>query len=741
MKTKFLVEAQSTSPKFSLRVETTKGLSKSVEITIFPSVGKDVTFNGVAHRDNVYNNKTAKCKDLDCSEFYSSARTTGQVSLCGDCLPKRTRPPGSKPYGCGSGVALQNFTVPDNIRVTNQTNGEVNYSTWLTGQGNQQIAKSSYWLGLNNSGGMCGPPFQCIVGCQSGSVAGCWDTSKGGSGNFGDIYSINGSTYQVYDPIQIHLAGISSNGGSLPLLSGNPIQGLTPVSGFGTVTCGPIITVVHPGGGSGPGSSGGGNNGSDGDTNVIIRGSGNDSHCSSGSSFAPSNLYSPTVSLDAFPSAFGLYGNYFGKTICTATDCYLPNQSDGLTLDAGKYRFGGSTAGIPLYNLQDWQNENLGLTGSMGGLSVHNTPGEGLEYIITQSYNRTKTSSGNAFAATGDSGGPTCCQFSSGGLSINGAPNLNASTNSWGAGSGTWNNFWSNSKIDDFYRDPFTDPDPNIKGWQGCGGTQTTANSLYTTPCRPVSKCGPGGGGGNYLLMIGSSIDSQGDCCGAQGYGNGVCSISDVTICGQTGPGTSIFVSALPCSSIKYISISGVDENGDLICSSDDCGGDTSSAKQGCKLPCNVHLLAGATKSGETETVKDVSDAMGAAMDSECGNSIPYTIKTDFGCSNKLQVTGESSNCAFPEGCGPAYITSTGYVDVRTVATWKAQGLSVAGASGPDGQGVGSYSGGNCCSQLYQTPNVVGGDIDVPMVCDNNDQQIGEDWFVTYLQTDCGCGG
>lgn len=740
MKTKFLVEAQSTSPRFSMKVETTKGLSKSIQISIFPSIAKDVVYNGVAHRDTVYNSKIARCQDLECSEFFTTARTTGQISQCGDCLPKRTRPPGDRPRGCTSGVSLHNFTIPDNIKVTNVDGGDQDYLFWLAGTTNQDdaalnqsIAKSGYWLGLTNSGGMCGPPIQCIVGCGSGSVAGCWNTEKSGGASFGDIYSINGSTYQVYDPIQIHLAGISSNGGSLPFLSTNPLQGLTPLSTAVPFTCGPVVTVVTSGGGTGPGSDG--NNGSDDDVNVIITGSGSDDNCSGGgSSLAPGQgLYSPTPSLTAFPESFAIYGDITNKVICTTSDCYMPNQTDGLTLSTGKYRFGGSVSGVPIYNLNEWSNPDIGLVGSLGGLTVHDTPGEGLEYIIKQTYNRTKSS---ASSLTGSgSPSPSCCQFSSGALSINGAPNLDTSTNTWGSGSNIWNNFWSSPSIDDEYRDPIpAGTEPNIKGWRGCNDDQNTANSLYTTPCRPISKCGSGGGGGNYLLQV-SFGANESECCGGIGYANSVPGCGEgENACG--GNPSSFEVAQEPCGKVRYLNIGGIDENGNILCSSDDCGKSTTESSS-CKLPCNVYLLGG--QSTIEENVKDLSNLIATTVDGGCSSPTNYTIKTIFGCANKITITGKSEKCLFPSSCAPESITSTGYQTTATIRSWAAQGLTVGGGSAPDGQGFGSYSGGSCCSELFTSPGITGGSIDVPIVCEDNGTNVGEFWFTDYIENKCGC--
>jgi hypothetical protein len=254
---KFYVEIDNQQKKFSIKS------SNSTSLVIYQQSVFDTVLAGVEHKDSVYSSTIDKCADLDCTQFYSSAFVSGSVSLCGDCTPKTTPPritepkyscaleiamqrvlPQTEPYYEGSNLRCDGHSIPTdlNIRVLNSDalQGYNNYLIWLAnaseGPYRIQASRNGFWLGLP----VCSGSYQCLVSCDSGSVAGCWNTS-GGTGTFGDVYNISGQNYQVYDAIQIALAGIKPKSGSFSILSSNPLSGRTSSS----TECGTPVTITN----------------------------------------------------------------------------------------------------------------------------------------------------------------------------------------------------------------------------------------------------------------------------------------------------------------------------------------------------------------------------------------------------------------------------------------------------------------------------------------------------------------
>jgi hypothetical protein len=326
-------------------------------------------------------------------------------------------------------VRCDNAFIPTELGILltkqDELNSYIAYLTWLTDatHGSDRIiaARNGFWLGLP----ICGSSYQCLVSCEAGGVAGCWDTSAG-FGSFGDVYNIAGQNYQIYDPIQLALAGLTPNGGSFPLLSSNPITGRTANA---EATCDTRITITT------------------GSNCLTPSGAGSTPYCASTPNIGPSQHFS---------SSYGFLGDYRGKSFSIGESCsYVGNN-----IDTVRYALGGSRAGTT-YELKTL-NE-VGIDG------VHASCGHCTKHLSEKGY------------------GVDCCNLSYGTVTISGAPSWNGS--GWSSGGEIWNNFWSSNSDDNNFRvseqtgDCLSDNSSTCWGtWRSsCGVPQThsLANSRF----------------------------------------------------------------------------------------------------------------------------------------------------------------------------------------------------------------------------------------------------------------------
>ena len=434
----YLLQVELTTPRFSVRVS---GID---EVIISPKIITDSVLQS-EHKDKVYNSKTAKCQDLDCSEFFTSSFTSGKVSQCGDCLPRRTKTTYTNPFGCQQWNYLSKylydttFTKPS--RVSNATTYN-EYITWLTGDPSQSqlkqfLAKSGYWLGLPP----CGKgSWQCVVDCAGGTVGGCWNASSHGSANFGSVYNINGSNYQVYDPVQILLAGLTPNGGSFPLLSGNPLSGLTANAGNpsdeGYVGCDKPFTVLEHA-----------------ESCLVSQPK---------SQTCDDEKYQPKEGINSNWINKAIQGDFSGKSLLSQGECY---SAPTTSVVQNSWSLAGSVGGS--IDVSKTNNPSLSID------EVTENCGACISKLIEQNK------------------GPSCCQVSYGKIVVRNSPTWNGS--SWGSGGFTWDNFWDNDSIDNGFRNENRcgDPtDPSTCSWSSsCGGPQEgeSANGIGTIPCNSGS--------------------------------------------------------------------------------------------------------------------------------------------------------------------------------------------------------------------------------------------------------------
>jgi len=395
----FLIELESYPPKYISRKTTAKN-----EIQIFESLADESVFVG-SHQDTIYKSKIEKCQELDCSQFYSSGFTSGAVSLCQDCEPFQPRGPGDGPSGgCPEYGALSaiNFTAPSSLFVYNPPEGGYpsgvdplgDYQTWVANTQNAAVASSGFWLGLRPcSGGN----YQCLVSCATGNVAGCWNRQFG-SDNFGNVYSIGGSSYQVYDPLQITLGGLTPNGGTHRFLNSNPISGLT-LSGS---SCDTITTKFPRGRGA---------------INCLAKpNSGNigGEQCSGGCPGPETN-----IGVDNFITGdedVYVVGDYTNKVFSFSGGCGSTRESTTIT---SPFALGGG-GGVP------------GKTSSLNNLGVSGVFSSCKDCL-------------QSGADKEDSYVPSCCEVSCGIVTIEGAPKIegyDAEGNPiWSSGSGAWDDW------------------------------------------------------------------------------------------------------------------------------------------------------------------------------------------------------------------------------------------------------------------------------------------------------------
>lgn len=480
----YLLEIELTTPRFTARI------SDVEEVMISPKIITDSVLE-IEHRDNVYRSKTAKCQDLDCSEFYTSAVTTGKVAQCGDCLPKRKKTTYTKPFGCPEWNLLSKylydatFVKPPRISNASTYQDYINWFTTVPGQQQlkQFLARSGYWLGLHPCNGKS---WQCLVECNGGTVGGCWDSGTYGSANIGLVYQIGESSYQVYDPVQILLAGLTPPGGSFPLLSGNPLTGLTANAGNPSDEdyegCGRPFTILE-------------------DARSCLVGTPKPKECGD-VPYQPKEERNPNWANKAIEGDFG------GKSIKSQGECYLtPTQS---------------------VIMNSWS-----LAGSLGGtldVGRFDDPPLLIDQVIENC--------GACISKLVEEGvGPLCCQVSYGSITVRDAPIWNGT--SWGPGGTTWNNFWDDSIPDGGFRNDNECTDPTIPSscsWSsGCAGPEDgdLANGIGTIPCGFPSTNGCNSGeslvqiGHREILSCDGGIatavpifDSECKDCGGEGAGD-----------------------------------------------------------------------------------------------------------------------------------------------------------------------------------------------------------------------------
>jgi hypothetical protein len=380
MSFKFLVEVQSLPPKFISKKTTSRN-----QLDIFQTLQKDIVYTG-SHKDTIYNSKIKRCEELDCSEYYNSANVTGVIPLCAECLPYIERPPGNDPGGpciAFNSLSSVNFgnNLPTNIQVTNSDSTTLtNYNTWSSN--NNFLSRSGYWLGFNPCNGGS-TTYQCLVNCSNGNVAGCWNTS-GGSGSFGNVHSIGGANYQIYDPVQIWLSGLRPNDGTFPLLSNNPITGNTSTG----TSCGTTYTIL----GSGSGGS-----------NCLIR---QEPSFNAGDDYSSCETPNTDIGSSNFITGnVAVLGDYSGGAFSFSSGgCGFA----GNTTTSERFALGGTTVtDIVTF-------DSIGITGAF----------DSCKSCLQASENA-----------------PSCCEVSYGAVTINGAPSFDSTTSTWGSGSGAWNDW------------------------------------------------------------------------------------------------------------------------------------------------------------------------------------------------------------------------------------------------------------------------------------------------------------
>jgi len=467
----FFVEVDNKQPKYLMKVTSSQDM-----ISIYRSTETDVVLVG-EHRDRIYQSSIEKCKELDCSQFYTSAFTTGAVSLCADCeefIPGGGGDGESGPCSAYNTLNSVNFTPPaaaTPLSNSNDTGTLSSYNSWVSSSNNQAISRSGYWLGMNVCNGG-GSQYQCIVSCSSGNVAGCYPNSSAGS--VGNVYTIGGSKYQVYDAMQLITSGFSiPTSGTFPLLSGNP----TTSAGTPGTSCGRTITTVHFAG--------------DGNSNCITDNGHNDKckNCMDGSNPKTGTL--PTSSQTQFPNDIALFGDHTNTVLSTGSNCYSIGNSGtsgsngaNASLFSGCFALGGGPSGT-----------TKPTTIGAAGLTSFGSCGECIGKMLSDS---------------NGSKGPGCCLSACNRIGINVAPTRSgAGTTLWSEGSDIWSKFWPGDTYDQKYRTP-----DNSNSWGACLGN-TTANSIYSLPCNPTSYCDNGSASLPTIVETNHVTGASCSCSGA----------------------------------------------------------------------------------------------------------------------------------------------------------------------------------------------------------------------------------
>jgi hypothetical protein len=652
----FFIEIDYKTPSYSV---------KKAEDDEYIVIYKTLNSNNVVvsdHKDRVYKDSFDKCADLDCTQFYTSSFVSGSVSLCGDCLPRPIVPRVNGKDGCRNGKIIQNFLnspLPTNLLVTNQNgqgdastpNSKEFYNAWKAASPeNNLIAKSTFFIGNKNS---CGPDGGCIVSCDSGSVAGCWDTGKygssgggGGTGSFGELYSIGGNRYQVYDPLQIYLAGLIPKGGSFPLLSGNPLQQGTLISGAAPGRCGPPITCFGcPDGPTDPDDPTNPNPHPDGPPNCHGGGGGG-----GGCNWSPQPNLLPRNLTGGGPVV--VYGDFTSGVISTGTQSFDTSRG-GASLIGGLYALGGSSTGGSIVS-----PSSLGIVGTYP--SCGDSTGSNIQN------------------SNGCGGGPSCKDLARGNVFISGAPS-NLGGGNWSGGGTTWNNFWPSNGDDNGFREPEND---NL--WGGCGEQNLPrASGLWSSPCVPDDPCS-GDGGLNSVLEIYYDMpgDGDSDCCYTQILYGINCNGQSTTKCGSGG--FSIGSSSNCPSHSRVVSMPGSG------CGS--CGSDK------CSPPCAIDY-----SSGKVDMVGQVWEILSDSVDpGSCGPSAPWPSPVNhIGCVIRGNVTGllDGSCGDFPDSCVNGLSNSvSGWLDSRTLRAVKGSGGNSGGSS------VSTNGDQSCCKPQMYSP-------------------------------------
>jgi len=205
----FFIEIYQAQPNFSSKID------QNDVISIYPSLNKEVAEqNNGKHKDIGYSAKIDACIDFDCSGFVVGRNATGKIDLCADCpTPQQPTPP--NPAGnCAAYTALNSYlnNLPAQVTNLDKPGTSAAYAAHLSNPTNAAGARSGYWLGLTDCDSVAGE-YQCGVSCKTGAVALCYPT-LGAPKAFGDVYTgSDGESYQIYDPVQLHAAGVSSTTG------------------------------------------------------------------------------------------------------------------------------------------------------------------------------------------------------------------------------------------------------------------------------------------------------------------------------------------------------------------------------------------------------------------------------------------------------------------------------------------------------------------------------------------------
>lgn len=672
----FFVEVDNKQPKYLM-----KTTSSQDTISIYRSTETDVVLVG-EHRDRIYQNKIEKCKDLDCSQFYTSAFATGAVSLCADCeefIPGGGGGGESGPCSAYGILNSVNFTPPSAATPLNNSNpsGSLSsYNSWVSNSTNQALARSGYWLGMNTCNGG-GSQFQCLVSCSTGAVAGCFSNS--GSGSVGDVHVIGGSSYQVYDAMQLVTGGMSiPSSGTVPLLSGNPTNSGT----YSGTSCGRVITTIDFKTG--------------GDSNCLTDNGHNDKCTSCMDNNSPITGTLPTSSPEQFPNSIALFGDYSHTVLGTESSCYFVGGSGGsngakASTSVARFALGGSTTG--------------GVTPTTLGAAGLTSSGSCGECI------------GKMLSDSGGSKGPGCCLSACNRIGINGAPTTTDGGSTWSEGSAIWSNFWPDDEYDQNYRNP-GDNNGIRAAWSSCFNNVTIANSIYSLPCNPTSKCDTGDPRNFSIIETIYAGSSTQSCCGGNLYSSRASCLSHnggtpVINCGDDcAPGAPAAIQWSACSTKKtYTPVLGISTD---CRPSGKCQGTVKADyTQGSTCTANIPI---AFDQFYTKIVYDdytsLSDDIFAKTTGYIIGQLPGKIET---CSTpgagqavgqvvKLSVTGKTDNlCAGPEEptC-PRYASTSGYFSLSSIRSLMALGYTNTGSSGE--QTMSSDDTSTCCSFIIQSP-------------------------------------
>lgn len=669
----FFVEVDNKLPKYLMKVT-----SSQDTISIYRSTETDVVLVG-EHRDRVYQSSIEKCKELDCSQFYTSAFATGAVSLCADCeefIPGGGGGGESGPCSAYNTLNSVNFTPPAAATTLSNTNPSgtlSSYNSWVSNSTNQAISRSGYWLGMNICNGG-GTQYQCLVSCASGSVAGCYPNSS--SGSVGDVHIIGGSSYQVYDAMQLVTGGMSiPSSGTVPLLSGNPTNSGT----FSGTSCGRVITTIDF-------KTGGNSN--------CLTDNGNNDKCAScmdGSSPLTGTL--PTSSETQFPNDIALFGDYTNTVLSTGSNCYSVGGSGGsdgakASTSVARFALGGSITGITPTTI------------GAAGLTSFGSCGQCIGKILSDS---------------GGTKGPGCCLSACNRIGVNGAPTTSDGGTTWSEGSSIWSDFWPDDGYDQGYRNP-GDNDDIRTAWSSCFDNVTIANSIYTLPCNPTSKCTTGGP--RNFVMLETVYGGSESCCGGNLFSQRTsCPFGDNTTpsiaCGDScNPPATAPITYSTCSFKKtYTPILG-DLND--CRSTNPCTG-TVKADDTPNSPCTANIPI-AFDQFFTKFVFDDPDSVSndilektkghivGQLGGDVVNCLPGGLSGSVGQVVRLTVKGKTDTlCAGPEEptC-PRIASTTGYFALSTIRSLMFNGYTSSGSSGE--QTMSSDDTSTCCSIIIQSP-------------------------------------